>query len=214
MEKETRKHWPGAGRRAGILRMLLLASGFWLMASLLHAEVIDRIVAVVDGHIITLSDLRQERESRGRLGERPIEQDQALAKELIDSYLIERQIGEYPSIDVSDEEVEADLRAAGSFENGPAGSLRDAVRKRIRIQKFLDIKFAESIRPTAAQIQKYYDEVFVPAARARGLKDVPPLSDAEMSKAVRDNVIQEALGREVTAWLETLRRRSNIEVFE
>jgi hypothetical protein len=214
MGKEAKRQKPEARRGEGILRMLLLASGFWLVASFLHAEVIDRIVAVVDGHIITLSDLRQERERRVRLRERPIEQDHALARELIDSYLIERQIGEYPSIDVSDEEVEADLRDAGGFENGPSGPLRDAVRKRIRIQKFLDIKFSEAIRPTEAQIRKYYDEVFVPAARARGLKDVPPLSDVEMAKAVRDNVIQEALDREVTAWLETLRRRSNIEVFE
>jgi hypothetical protein len=187
--------------------------GALLLASFLHAEVIDRIVAVVDGHIFTLSDLRSEREMRARLGEPPIHQNPELAKELVDRYLIEQQIGDYPNVDVSEEEIEADLQGAGSRANDPPG-LRDAVRKRIRIQKFLDLKFAESIRPTDQQIRTYYDEVFVPAARARGLNDVPPLSDGELSRAVRDNVIQEALDREVTLWVAALRQRSNIEVFE
>ena len=40
---------------------------------LTHAEVIDRIIAVVEGHIITLSDLRQEREIRATLGEKAID---------------------------------------------------------------------------------------------------------------------------------------------
>ena len=179
-----------------------------------RAEVIDRIMAVVDGHIITLSDLRQEREIRGRLGEKAIAEDKALTSELVDNYLIEQQIADYPNVDVSADEVDADLQKSIARVGTPSEAVRAAVRLRIRIQKFFDLKFRQSIRPTDDQIRKYYDEVFVPEARARGLNPIPPLSDSDMAKAVRDNVIQESMDHEVTVWLEAIRRRSKIEVFE
>jgi parvulin-like peptidyl-prolyl isomerase len=177
------------------------------------AEVLDRIVAVVEGRIITLSDLRQEREIRAQLGEKPIDDDKALARELVDSYLIERQIADYPNIDVTDAEVEAELKKINA-RAASVSDLRDAVRRRIRIQNFFDIKFRQLIRPADDEIRKYYEEVFVPEARARGLQSILPLSDPEMTRAIRENVIQEKLNHEIEVWLEAIRRRSNVEVFD
>jgi hypothetical protein len=54
------------------------------------AEVIDRIVAVADGWIVTLSDLRQEREM-GAIRDKPIDDDPTLARELVDNRRIDRQ---------------------------------------------------------------------------------------------------------------------------
>jgi hypothetical protein len=56
-----------------------------------HSEILDRMIAVVEGHVITLSDVRQEREIRGQLGETFKGDDNALAREMIDNYLIDRQ---------------------------------------------------------------------------------------------------------------------------
>ena len=105
MEKEARSQKPEARRGISAwgpiiraFRSTLQTSGFWLLASGFfplvppsHAEVIDRIMAVVEGHIVTRGDLRQEREIRERLGEKPVEDDKALVQELIDNYLIERR---------------------------------------------------------------------------------------------------------------------------
>src|SRR5262249_17960367 len=74
------------------------------------AEVIDRIVAVADGQIITLSDLRQEREIRALLGETRIDDDVVLAKQLIDTQIIQRQIADYPNIEVTEEDINAQVR--------------------------------------------------------------------------------------------------------
>ena len=178
------------------------------------AEVIDRILAVVDGHIITLSDLRQEREIRAQLGEKPIEDDTALAKELVDNYLIERQIADYPNLDVTEAEVDSDLEKFNSSASRASEVLRNAVRHRIRMQKFFDIRFRQLIRPTDDEVRKYYDEFFVPAARARGMQSIPPLTDPDMANGIRENVIQESLDHEVEGWLQAIRRRSNIEVFQ
>src|SRR6185295_3010387 len=139
------------------------------LVSPLGAEVIDRIIAVVEGHIITWSDLRQEREIRARLGEKPIDDDKELTNELVDHYLIERQIVDFPGVEVSDEEIDADLKTSNANAGAPSKAVRDAVRKRIRIEKFFGQKFRQFIRPTDADVKKYYDEVFVPAAKARGL---------------------------------------------
>ena len=185
----------------------------WLiLVSTAHAEIIDRIVAVIDTHIITLSDLRQEREIRGRLGEKPIEDDKVLAHELIDKYLIESQITDFADVDVSNDEVDAELQKSIGREGVPSDAVRDTVRRRIRMRKYIDFRFRQSIRPTDEDVRKYYDDVFVPAAKGRGLSPIPPL--VQVSDAVRNNVIQESLDHEVNVWLEAIRRRGNIEIFQ
>jgi hypothetical protein len=222
-------------------KSVLFACGFaalcHFVAIPLHAEVLDRIVAVVEGHIITLSDLRQEREIRAQFAEKAIHEDAQQARELVDTYLIEKQIADYPNIDVTSGEVDADLQRLGLYTvTAPEGSrdparraiadaqgrlleisvtnIRNAISRRIRMQKFFDIKFRQLIRPADEEIRKYYEEVFVPAARARGLQSIPPLTDPEMTRAIRENIIQERLNHEVEVWLEAVRRRSNVEVFE
>src|SRR5262249_38157821 len=140
-----------------------------------------------------------------------IDRNTDLAKELVDQYIIERQIADYPNIDVTDAEVNAEL---ANLKGTPSDALRDAVRRRIRMQKFFDVRFRQLIRPGDDEIQKYYDEIFVPEARSRGLQSIPPLSDPEMAAAIRENVIQESVNHELDVWLEAMRRRSNIEVFE
>jgi hypothetical protein len=179
-----------------------------------QAEVLDRIVAVVEGRIVTLSDLRQEREIRAQMGEKPIDDDVTLAKELIDSYLIERQITDYPNIEVKEEEVEADIKKLNIADGKASQTLRDAVLRRIRIQKFIDLKFRDLIRPTDEDIRTYYEQVFLPEARSRGLQSVPPLTEPDMADAIRQNVVQERLDHEVDVWLEAIRRRSAVEIFE
>ena len=78
---------------------------FLSFALTLHAQLLDRMVAVVDGHIITASDVRQEREISMRLGDKPIEDDKALVQHMIDNYLIETQIADFPGVDVTDADV-------------------------------------------------------------------------------------------------------------
>ena len=191
----------------------LCAALFLGCALAASAEVIDGIVAVVEGQLVTLSDIRKERQFRAVLGEKPID-DQSVIKELIDTKLIEQQIVDSPSLDGSNEEVEARIQELPLAPGVDSNALRDAVRRRIQIQKFFDARFRQLIRPSDNEIQTYYEEVFVPEARKRGLQSIPPLTDPEMYNAIRENVIQEKLNRDVEAWLETIRRRSNIETFQ
>src|SRR5947209_2688663 len=100
-----------------------------------HGEVLDRIVAVVEGHIITLSDVRQERQICLQLREQVPTDEQALAREMVDNYLIDRQSADFSGLDVSPEEVEEELKVLVP-EATPSQAIRDAVTLRIRIAKF------------------------------------------------------------------------------
>jgi hypothetical protein len=180
----------------------------------LDAEVIDRIVAVVDGRLVTLSDLRRERENRTRLGESNIPDEKELTKQLVDSHLIEIQAADYPNIEASVEEIDAEL-ARLKLGTGPsANSLRETIARRLRFQKFFEVKFGSSILPTEEEVRQYYEDVFAPEARRRGLQPIPPLSDAAIAAAIRNNVMQEKLDRELELWLASVRLKSNVEIFQ
>src|SRR3954454_15855027 len=170
-------------------RRLLLSLGvLCLFTAAAHAEILDRIVAVVERHIITLSDIRQERQIRMHIREHVPADDQALAREMVDNYLIDRQSADFAGLDVSPEEVEEEVRVFVP-QGTPSQALRDAVTLRIRIAKFFDLRFRQFIRPTDEEIRNYYDGVFVPEAKSRGVNPVPPLT--EVVEAIRNNLIQE-----------------------
>ena len=80
------------------------------------------------------------------------------------------------------------------------------------MQKYFDLRFRQFIRPGDEDVRKYYDDVFVPEAKKRGLDPIPQL--AQITDSVRTNVIQEQMNHEINVWLDAIRTRSNIEVFE
>jgi len=213
MQKEARSQKPEARRTRCKLSVAILASGLWLLASFcLHAEIIDRIVAIVEGRIITTSDIRREREVRGILGEKPVD-DKPLINELIENDLIENQMADFPGVEVPDLEIEAELRKLQQRPNAPlAQALREALRKRIQMAKYFDVRFRQFLRASDEEIRKYYDEVFVPEARSRKLDSIPALE--QVADVIRKNIIEEKLDHEVKIWMEAIRRRSDIEIFE
>jgi len=193
-------------------RTLCWVSILWAAMCLADAEVIDRMVAVVEGHVITQSDLRQEREIRMLFGEKAAGDDAALIREVIDNYLIERQSSDFPGTDVTPEEIDAELKNAAPQAGTATPAIRAAIGNRIRVQKYFDLRFRQFIRPTNEDLQKYYDDVFVPEAKKRGLNPIPPLT--QITDAIRNNVVQEQMNHEIDVWLEAIRARSNIEVFK
>jgi hypothetical protein len=158
-----------------------------------------------------LSDVRQERQIRVQLREQVPADDQALAREMVDNYLIDRQSADFAGLDISPEEVEEELRIFVP-QGTPSQAMRDAVTLRIRIAKFFDLRFQQFIRPTDEEIKNYYDGEFVPAAKSRGVNPVPPLT--EVVDAIRNNLIQEQRNREIDMWLAGIHKRSTIEVFD
>src|SRR5438105_3516319 len=128
------------------MRRTLLLLCFLSLPASIRGQVLDRMVAVVDGHIITASDVRQEREISMRLGDKPIEDDKALIQHMVDNYLIETQIADFPGVDVTDADVDAELKNSVSREGVPSDAVREAVRLRIRMRKYFELRFGQFIR--------------------------------------------------------------------
>jgi hypothetical protein len=127
---------------------------------------------------------------------------------MIENRLIETQIADFQDVAVTDEEIDAELKRT----DASSEALRQAVQRRIRVAKYFDLRFRRFIRPTEEEARKYYNEVFVPAARARETDPIPPLE--AVADLVLRNIVEERLSHEVDIWLEAIRRRSHIEVFE
>jgi hypothetical protein len=195
--------------RKQIARCLFV--GAWLMmAAGVRGEIIDRVLAAIDNRIITLSDVRLERDVQSVLGVNPASEDVVL-QNLVEQYLIEDQIAQFPGIEVSESEIDSEFATVKSSNGLPEKAIRMALRKRIERSKYFELRFRQFITATDEEIQRYYDTVFVPAARDRGITEIPPLSGIAMN--IRENVIDEKMGVEVANWIEVIRERSEIETF-
>jgi parvulin-like peptidyl-prolyl isomerase len=189
----------------------------WLLITLVlaaihaRAEIIDRMLAVVNGHIVLMSDVKRERQLRRVLNEATPAEDKKLVQELVDRHVIEDQIALFPGIEITDQAVQEEIGRRNLSAN-VSETVRDAIRLRLRTADFFNERFRQFIQAGDDEIREYYENQFVPEARRRGAQTIPPLS--EVSDLIRKNVIEEKLMRDVDNWLDASRRRSEIEIFE
>jgi hypothetical protein len=177
--------------------------------SLLHAEVIDKIAAVVDGRIITLSDIRLEHDMQAVLGD-PAETNEDLLKSMIDRALMEEEMAQFPSLEVSDEEVDERMRAITDFHGVDPSAVRSAIVSKIQRRRYLELRYQQSTVVTNEEIEKEYESSFVPEAVKRGVP-VPELKDIE--QVIRMILVEKKVSQEVEMSLRDLRARSNVETF-
>ncbi len=176
-----------------------------------YAQIIDRMMAVIGNHIITLSDVEQERRIREVLGEKGSNNDKSILNDLINSFLVQAEIGQSAAIDVSDADIDSAMRQISDLHGIAPGVIRDAIRRRVRASQFFDARFRQAIRPTNDEIQQYYQAVFVPAAQKQGTNPIPALE--QVSQMIAQNIVEEKMVREVDSWLEETRQRSDVEIF-
>lgn len=181
-----------------------------IVTRLAGAEIIDRIVAVVNDHVITLSDVRRAERVREVLGYPKIDQKQ-LVRELVDAQLIEEQITQFFGVEVSEAEIDTMMKSVGDLRGVPVDVVRDAVRRRLRTEEFFNLRFRQFLRATDDEIREYYNKIFVPAAQQKG-GPVPSLE--QVTEMIRENIVQEKATQDVETWLTATRRRSDIEIFD
>ena len=179
----------------------------------------DRVLAVVAGELILLSDVRAAREFGFVTIERSGDQDaQALAR-MIDRALILAEVDRFappepdaPAVDKGVDALRQRFSSAESFAAALARvgieerHLREYVRQDLRMAAYLEQRFT-AIPPPEEEIDRYYRE-----HPDRFTRDgvLIPLEDA------RPAIVQAlaAQGREalVGEWLAGLRRRADIRV--
>jgi peptidyl-prolyl cis-trans isomerase SurA len=202
-------------------------AAFLLVITLpMRAEVIDRIAAIVDGRVITLSEI--ERVAQLELvdlskDESPVQYRKRVMQALIDDILRRKDVERLGVRDVSDGEISQRINrlqshwpSAEAFGQRLAdvgltdAELRSLVKTRLELEGYIDERFAPLIFVSLDEIERYYASNWSEQRRAQGL-DVPPL--AEVRDEIRDLIREERLRREVDRWTEQLRARANIDIY-
>lgn len=216
---------------------LLIVPSLWLLALSFpaSAEVIDRIVAVVNHQIITLSDVKQERKfleigpgdpitAQSSPGNEQPSQFE-LTQKLIEQSLIRQQIEQFPGIDVSPEETEKQM-ASLKKENSSSQDweqqleqlqltpeeVKEHLRWQLQVMKFFDYRFRQFAVVDPREIEGYYREKFLPELATRGIEKQPSL--AEVEEKIRAILAEEKVNLQIDAWLKSLRESASIEIFD
>ena len=195
---------------------LVLAGVLWCTVSA-HAQVFDRVLATVDGHMVTLSDLR----ATTTLGLTPAgaasSSDAALDR-WIERLLVLQEVDRFappePSAAAVASRLAAVLTPLGTPDQAQTtlthlgideGWVRRWVRDDLRIQSYTEQRFAGSLEPTGEELENYYRE-----HAAEFVRDGRELSSDEAHALAREHVMAARRRALVADWLDGLRRRATI----
>ena len=178
----------------------------------IRGDVIDRLMALVDGNVITLGDVSQQRALRRFFGDEAPSEDAAMLDEVIEDFLIRNQVDQFPGIQVTTEEVESYRLQLGDAGDLTGEVVVGAIRHRMKLARYVDLRFRQFIQASEPEMEQYYSDIFLPEAQTRELQRIPPFD--EVRETIRTNVIEEKVDWEIRVWVESLVRRSEIEVVE
>jgi hypothetical protein len=192
------------------------------------AEVIDRIVATVNGHIILLSDwedsLRFEAFSSGRpLDRMTADERKSALDHLIDQELLREQLKDSDVLHPSPEEVAqrvVEIRKQYAEAETEVGwrtlldsyrlseeNLKDRVSAQLDLMRLVDARLRPSVTVDSKSIESYYNQELLPQLRQSGGQKVP-LGD--VTAKIKELLTQKKISQLLTAWLQDLRAGSEI----
>jgi len=192
--------------------------GVLLCAATAGAQVIDRVLATVDGHLVTLSDVR----TTTTLGLTPAgagtsARDAALDR-WIERLLVLQEVDRFAppepaaaAIDARTAAVLAPLGTADAARTTLAllgvdeAWVRLWVRDDLRIQAYTEQRFAGALEPTSDELENYYRE-----HAGEFVRDGRELSADEAQVLAREHVMAARRRALVADWLDGLRRRATI----
>lgn len=184
------------------------------------------MVATVDGGLITYSDILWQLtlQPGTPLENPPAEELRSALQLLLDQRLIYQDAEKLPHIHAEDKEVEIALAALirrfpsqTEFQQRlkrtglTAERLREVLRERIEVEKYLDFRFRSFVVITPQDIADYYRDVYVPRFRAGAPgRIVPKLEEvrAEIERTLTEAKIETDLGK----FLEEARARAEIVI--
>jgi hypothetical protein len=200
------------GRRLLLATIVLISSTF----SPIWAEIIDRVLAVVDGVLITQSDATAA-STLGLVHSDAAGDLAAVLSELIDRQLILAEVDRYaPPEPTAEARTEAMQALKGRFASSVSYDatlvrlgldeqyVRRIVRDNLRMQAYLDQRFAVS-PPTDEEVSRYYQEhpeTFTRAGVALPLEQARAEIVRALATARREMLVRE--------WVAGLRRRANV----
>jgi peptidyl-prolyl cis-trans isomerase SurA len=191
------------------------------------SDVLDRIVATVNGHIILQSDWvdaqRYEAFANGLPPDRAPDDPKATLDKLIDQELLREQMGSASFPHAGDEEAAkriAEMRVQypdAATEQGWKAVLaryaltEEELKRRVTLEldvlRLVDSRLRPSVQIDSKTIESYYNQELLPQLRHSGAQAVPL---AEVSPKIKEILTQQKMNELLVAWLQNLRSGSEI----
>jgi len=213
-------------------KLAILICALALLGSTLSAragDVLDRIVATVNGHIILQSDWDAAVRYTALVENHPLEQvspeeHKAGLDRLIDQELLREQMRSAAIKEATPEEVEQQIREfraqcprakddqAWQSLLARYGFTEAEIKQRFALQldlsRLVDERFRPGIDIDAQSIESYYSQELLPQLRQSGARDV---ALAEVTPQIKEVLTQQKVNELPVAWLQNLRSGSEIQ---
>ncbi len=194
------------------------------------AETIDRVVAVINGRTILLSEWDTAVRREALLNHKSLAsitdtERRATFERIIDQELLRGEMENSSVAHCTPQDVAAKLHEIRQqYTEASSDAQWNAILDRYGVTqeeleaaiaaeldglRLLDFRLRSSAQPEAAQIDRYYRAVYEPAMREKRTKPSPL---AEVTPQIREILTQEKLTDLTTAWLQTLRAQANIQL--
>jgi hypothetical protein len=222
-------HRIGTGKTVAGVALTLLMSAL-LPAAAWAGQVIDRIVATVNGHIILQSDWDEGLSYEALLNGRALNQftdddRRAVLDRLIDQELLGQQMKSAAFEHAS--ESEAAARVAEARKHYPEAASDEGwklvlsrfgllekdlvahVQQQIDLMRLVDAHLRPAVQIDSKTIEAYYREKFVPRWKPSIAPDAPP---AEVAAKIRELLTEERVNELMVSWLQSLRSESKVSM--
>ena len=209
-----------------ILQVAVLAV---MCAGIMAGEIIDRVVATVNGQPILQSDWEVAMRCEALLDQRPLqftaESARATLDRLVDQELLRQQIRSFQLKPADEKQVHSRLQeirkqipGAASDEGwkaalGRYGLTQKEVEERVADQaemlRFIDIRLRPTVHVDRRNITAYYNEKLLPELKEKG---APPVPLAEVSQQIEEILSQQLIDAQLAELLRDLRQQSDIHI--
>lgn len=191
-----------------------------------RAGIVDRVAAVVDRQVITVSEVNQMAELRffpRNKGESEDDFRHRILEALIAQALRFRDVERFGAEDIPKDSIEArvteiarrfptpaDLDAALKHVELTPDELRALVKRQLQVEAYVQERFAPLVFVSNDEIETYYRGPWTQQRKQRGLA-VPPLG--EVREEIRALLRASRLDEEIEKWTTQLRERANVDIY-
>jgi len=206
----------------------LLLVALLLSCGLARAEVVDRTIAVVNGHLVTWSDLDEQMRLEALENQRPLreltaEERRTAFDHLVQNWILRDQMqGMFPAADEDVEARIAELREAWHVEKDSAKwnslvesygltveELHKLLANQLEILRFLEFRVRPVVRVTRREVEEYYKTTLTPQLEAKGQTPEPV---QKLEPKIRELLVQQRMNEELDKFLTNLRSQAQVRL--
>ena len=193
---------------------------------LLPAVTIDRVAAVIDRQVLTVSEVTQMAEIRfftRSTGQSDDDYRRFILDSLIAQALRFRDVERFGAEDVSKDAIESRLLQIQRRFGSPGeftvalqhaeltlDEVRALVKRQLQVESYIQERFAPMIFVSSDEIEAFYRGTWSQQRTARGLP-LPQLS--QVQEEIRTQLKASRLQQEIDRWTTQLRSRANVDIY-